>query len=229
MSSSDAELWERFLAHAERALAKPTFDAEERAVKISVAATLRAAFASAREGGEWLQLVKQAFQDGLAVNMTTRAHRDWFKAWAAADAESLGGALAAFTDQGADAEEVFGAFASAAAEAEMKHSLGGPPGVVLALGSLFNFAVDTESLPLVRPWHFGTLEEILGSTSEAEAADPAAYPWHLQFAREVGRRLGFGGRRPRHDRRPEPDLHRSARAPVLVRRPPLPHWLPATT
>jgi hypothetical protein len=191
--AENGELWQRFLAHADRALAKPTFDAEERDLKIQIAAQLQAALATARDGGPWLPAVKAAFQEGQLMNLTVGSHRDWFKAWAAVDSESLRGALAAFLDQDAAVEQRFVSFARAADEIEAEEGIGAPPGAVLALGSLFNFAVEPGSAPLVRPWHFGKLEEILGFERTSAASDLAAYPEHLAFAHQVCARLERSG------------------------------------
>ena len=184
--------WEQFLAHVKRARAKPTFDAEERDLKIRIAAQLRDALADARDGGDWLVAIKAAFQEGLLTGLTLRAHRDWFKAWAAAAPDSLSDALGAFTTADADPEERFASFANAAADFEASGSSDAPPHAVLALGSLFNFATDPASLPLVRLWHYDKLEQILGfEVRSPELA--AAYPQHLAFAREVRSRIEESG------------------------------------
>src|SRR6187431_2868132 len=130
-------MWEQFLAHAARARAKPTFDIEERDLKIQLAEQLRAALAVARDGGEWLAAIKAAFQEGLIIDLTVRVHRDWFKEWAAADPDSLEQALAGFTDVGTSAEEKFASFAQAAARLEATGAKA-PAAAVMALGSLFN-------------------------------------------------------------------------------------------
>jgi hypothetical protein len=179
------------LAHAARARAKPTFDAEERDVKVRVAAQLRAALASANGSGEWEPAVRAAFQEGLLADMTVRAHRDWFKEWAAADSEALGAALGAFMSEGASAEERFGAFARAAASYEQGEGADAPPAAVLALGSLFNFATDPQALPLMREWHFTELERILGFEVPPGLDD--GYPAHLAFAERVRARLEESG------------------------------------
>jgi hypothetical protein len=192
VNANGARMWQQFLAHVERARAKPAFDIEERELKIPIAEQLRAALASARDGREWLADVKAAFQEGLVINLTVRAHRDWFREWAAADPESLGRALGTFADSGSSAEERFSSFAQAAASFEATGSAETPPAAILALGSLFNFATDPESLPLVRQWHFEQLEQILGYEIPSTAPE-VAYPTHLAFAAEVRARMEESG------------------------------------
>ena len=75
-----ANNWGQFLAHVKRARAKPTFDAEERDLKVQIAAEVREALELARDGGDWLRAMNAAFQAGLLIDMTVRAHRNWFKA-----------------------------------------------------------------------------------------------------------------------------------------------------
>jgi len=192
VNADEARLWKQFLAHAKRARAKPTFDEEERNPKTQIAEQFRAALANARNGNEWLPAIKTAFQQGLLFNLTVRAHRDWLREWAAADPESLGHALGAFTDSAIGADERFAAFAQAAATFEATEAAETPPAAILALGSLFNFAIEPESLPLVRQWHFEQLEQILGY--EIRSASPeAAYPQHLAFAGEVRARMEESG------------------------------------
>jgi hypothetical protein len=185
-------MWEQFLVHVARARAKPTFDIEERDLKIEVAEQFRAALANARDGGEWLAAIKAAFQEGLLINLTVRAHRDWFREWAAADPDSLGQALGGFTDVGTSAEEKFASFAQAAARVEATGAAEAPAAAVLALGSLFNFATDPTSLPLVRQWHFEQLEQILGYETPSGVPE-AAYPEHIAFAAEVRSRMEESG------------------------------------
>src|SRR5947209_8263527 len=98
MNAEGAKLWRRFLAHAARARAKPTFDAEERDWKLSTADQLREALQLAREEGEWLPIVKDVFSVGSNFNLTVPAHRSWFKAWAEAAPESLRSGLVNFVD-----------------------------------------------------------------------------------------------------------------------------------
>ena len=92
----------------------------------------------------------------------------------------------------AGAEERFASFAAAAEKLESSSGIAAPHGAVLALGSLFNFATDPASLPLVRMWHFETLEEILGFEARPDTIE-AAYSDHLAFAREVRSRMEESG------------------------------------
>jgi hypothetical protein len=193
MSSSNESLWTRFLAHSASARAKPTFDFEERDRKLEIAAQLEGALALARDRGPWLDAVKAAFQEGLLIDLTVPRHRDWFKAWAAADPESLASSLTGFLDRDSEARERLDSFARAAAAVESGGATAAPPGAVLALGSLFNFAAEPESLPLVRPWHFAELQRILGFEPESEATEVAAYAEHLAFAEQVRERLEQSG------------------------------------
>jgi hypothetical protein len=191
VNADETRLWDQFLAHAKRARAKPTFDTEEREPKIQIAEQFRAALAVARDGGEWLPAVKAALQGGLLINLTVRAHRDWFREWAATDPELLGQALGGFVDATVSAEERFASFARAAGKFEATGAAT-PPAAVLALGSLFNFATEPESLPLVREWHFRQMEKLLGYETRPVAPE-VAYPQHLAFAGEVRSRMEEAG------------------------------------
>ena len=183
MKVERAQLWDQFLAHAKRARAKPTFDGEERDWKLSVAAQLRDAFEAARDGGDWVGIVNRVFSTGLDFNLTVPSHKKWFRTWAEAEPEALGAALAGFLNADAAPEERFAVFANVAAE--LGGSAGSAPAAhaVLALGSLFNFALEPEALPMMRAWHFAKLEQILEPES-AVALTPEvdAYAGHLAFA-----------------------------------------------
>jgi glycosyl transferase family 92 len=192
MKTKGTELWNRFLAHASRARGKPTFDAEERDPKLQVAEQLRLALTAAKERGDWSEAVLAALREGELSNLTSKGHRRWFKAWASADPESLRGALAAFLEPATKPEERLASFDGCATEVEAKGVAAEQPGTALVLGSLFNFAIDPESLPLVRPWHFAKLEQILGFGPTPEAA-ASAYPEHLAFARLVRSRMEASG------------------------------------
>jgi hypothetical protein len=185
MNAESAKLWRRFLAHAARARAKPTFDAEERDWKLSTADQLREALRSARDGGEWLPIVKEVFSiGGSNFNLTVPAHRDWFKAWAEAEPESLRNALVNFLDREKTPEHRLAAFARAADEVEATARIAPDANGILALGSLFNFALEPETLPMMRTWHFAMLEQILEPESGRVSSLPvdAAYARHLEFA-----------------------------------------------
>jgi hypothetical protein len=62
MNPERGRQWERFLEYSALARAKPTFDAEERDWKLRIAERLQETFRAAREGGEWLELLKKAYR-----------------------------------------------------------------------------------------------------------------------------------------------------------------------
>jgi predicted O-methyltransferase YrrM len=192
------ENWELFLAYA-RARAKTAFDAQERDRKFKFAEGLRGALESARQGGQWLPVLDRVLAPDSARRLSAPQHRLWLSAWASADEKSLREALIGFLDASLEPEARFERFARVAEEAEAAGRTESGEGtelmrVVLALGSLFNFALAPQDLPMILPILFERLERVLGYDPRSDAPVTERYGNHLAFARELlggMRKAGF--------------------------------------
>ncbi|OLE20827.1 MAG: hypothetical protein AUI36_34675, partial [Cyanobacteria bacterium 13_1_40CM_2_61_4] len=122
---------------------------------------------------------------GRPYSLTDRRQNQWLQNWAGADEGSLTRGLVGFLEEGVGAEVRFGTFARAAEEAELAGKIEPDAGAVLAFGSLFNFAVEPESLPVVDAALFGQLEEVLGAGLGEGLPVIEQYARHLEFARRL--------------------------------------------
>lgn len=181
----------RLAPYAARAMAKPTFDVDEREWRLDIAARLRAAVEAARAGGAWLEALDAAtrrFRDQWYG--APRAHEiEWLKMWASTDPESLRSALAALGADGNSAEGRFAAFAAFAEEARENAGLARDERSALVTGALLNFALAPKELPLIRPNMFGLLESLLDRQPSPDASAADQYASHLRFGRELQNRL----------------------------------------
>lgn len=109
---------------------------------------------------------------------------DQIEGWAASDEESLRQALLVFVDgRGLGGEERFRRFAEAAkAACEAGHLEWSPP-TVLRFGSMLNFALAPDSLPLAQGHGFVQLEHTLGYATKQSSPLGEQYEKHLAFAR----------------------------------------------
>ena len=182
----------RFLAYAARARANPKFDLEEREHRLEIAERLRGMLEAVRDG--YFSLVPRAeHADPLPTvffgtygarpyALTLESEHAWLKAWAAADKDSLRDALIAFVG-GGDAEPRFAHFSGLAEKLHADGLVETDPATVLAFGSLFNFAVEPGSLPVIRGPLFKQLERRLGYSTATGASAADQYGHHLAFAR----------------------------------------------
>jgi Glycosyltransferase family 92 len=182
----------RFLAYAARARANPKFDLEEREHRLEIAERLRGMLEAVRDG--YFSLVPRAeHADPLPTvflgtygarpyALTLESEHAWLKAWAAADKDSLRDALIAFVG-GGDAEHRFAHFSGLAEKLHADGLVETDPATVLAFGSLFNFAVEPGSLPVIRGPLFKQLERRLGYSTASGASAADQYGHHLAFAR----------------------------------------------
>jgi hypothetical protein len=113
------------------------------------------------------------------------------KRWARFDPASLWQALDRFAAEECGPLERFAAF-----EEEVENA---PPDVrvsaegIVVIGSLLNFALAPETLPILRPAAFARVEEALGSASDPHSAPAGRYESHLAFAQRVSERLQAAG------------------------------------
>lgn len=183
------EAWARFIGYVAHSRAKPEFDAEERDHRFEIARALREILETLREDprslAERLEAVFRGTYNRPHYELTLRHQNDWLKGWAATDEASLTRALAGFQNLDDDPVSRFAHFAQSADEAQAAGTIEPDPGMVLAFGSLFNFAVQPESLPVIRRSLFRRLERVLGRQPEPAASIIEQYERHLRFAREL--------------------------------------------
>jgi hypothetical protein len=197
------ERWTRMLDHVRAVRARPTFDDFERGYRLDVAAQMRAVLELAVSGEPWLprfRAVTTSIVRHHPYDLTQRTHEGWFVR--TSDAEALGRSLACFLDTSRAPVERFEAFVQAAAK-ERPGLLSPPADLanrerarydgVLALGSLFNFAVAPEELPVIRPRLFDLLEQTLGYEWTYRISLPEQYVRHVSFADHVRERLAGAG------------------------------------
>jgi hypothetical protein len=192
------EAWSRFLEYAAHARTKPTFDLEERQPKLEMAARLRESLEAARDGGDWAHLLRRALRppdrhpfEPPRYKLVPPRQIRWLNAWAARDPESLRGPLVGFLDSERDPVERFARFAQAA-ERETPpgddHAVALARPATLTLGSLFNFSVAPETLPIVRG-SFWQVQELLGIEGSGDTSLVDRYTAQLEFARDLRERL----------------------------------------
>jgi hypothetical protein len=130
---------------------------------------------------------------GRPFSLTIADENRWLQTWAAADEASLTRGLLGFTEVGEDAEGRFAAFARAADEAQAAGKIVPDAGAVLAFGSLFNFAIEPQTLPVTRAELFERLERMLGHELPADASVTEQYAHHLEFARSLEKQMKTDG------------------------------------
>jgi hypothetical protein len=113
------------------------------------------------------------------------------KRWARFDPNSLWQALDRFVAEERSPLERFAAFAEETDKAppEVRVSAEG----VVAIGSLLNFALAPESLPILRRESFVRVEDALGSAPDPKASPVEQYENHLAFAGRVRQRFEEAG------------------------------------
>jgi Glycosyltransferase family 92 len=197
--------WSRFLEHAAHARTKPTFAVEERQPKLATAAALRRTLETARDGGEWPALLAEALRPRSPNPFEANRNRvvpprqaRWTNEWARREPDAVREVLAGFLDQGAQPIERFAAFAAVAEPAiAAGRTDDDPEGVLgltatLTLGSLFTFAVEPESLPIVRGY-LDQLRVLLGVEPAAGTGLVERYGDQLAFAQEAATRMNAHG------------------------------------
>jgi Glycosyltransferase family 92 len=198
----DEDRWARLLEHLGRIWSSPTFEAEERTYRLEIAEELRRIVELASAGSPWterIDAVLSGVSGGRRYNLTEWLHRRWIRQLPSP--EALGLAIGGFLDAGSDPVERFTSFVRAAEDQQPK--LRTPPeqleepdpdrDAVLSFGSLFNFACDPENLPIVRPDAENLVQRTLGCGSTFRISLVEQYERHLDFAKDVERRLREGG------------------------------------
>jgi hypothetical protein len=199
LQQSGDDRWARMLDHVGRIRSSPAFDPTEREYRLEVAAAVRRVLELAVAGEPWLPSFRALTSRticGRPYDLTQRAHEGWLVR--SADPQRLGRSLACFLDSSRGAVERFEAFVRAAAQErpallappeELTNRESGRDDGVVALGSLFNFAVTPEELPAINPRLFNLLEQTLGYEWTFRRSLADQYTHHLAFAADVAARL----------------------------------------
>jgi Glycosyltransferase family 92 len=185
--------WSRFLDYAARARSKPAFDVEEREWKLEVAAELCSAVAdNARAGDQIPRLLELLNRPRLPFLLAT-AQRRLLGEWGERDAASMRAALAPFADPALDPAQRIARFAVGVERVDRRDDEPHQSSVV-AIGSVFNFAADPESLPIVRTGSFRRLAKIVGIEVDwGDGSAVALYEGALDFTRRIRAELEAAG------------------------------------
>ena len=184
--------WSRVVRGMLGTLRDPEFDERERDYKLVVAERLRNAIEAALRGHPtWSETLREAL--GPPNNLTNWRVDDRLLRWVADpdSTESARGAVAQFADVDRSAQARFDAFAAAA------KSRGLTPGAILSLGSLLNFAVEPERLPIMRSMTLGAVRKEVGEHPVSSLPVEEQYRAHLNFCEEADKRLVDAGGTPR--------------------------------
>ena len=184
--------WGRVVRGMLNTLSDPEFDERERDYKLVVAERLRDAINAALRGHPtWGETLREAL--GPPNNLTNWRVNDRLLRWIADpdSTESARGAVAQFGEVGRSAQARFDAFAAAA------RSRGLTPGAILSLGSLLNFAVEPDRLPIMRSMTLGAVRKEVGEHPVNSLPVEEQYREHLNFCEEAEKRLVSTGGTPR--------------------------------
>jgi hypothetical protein len=188
--------WESFACHAREILSRPRFDEGYRDWKHRLADDVRTLLVSERDTDRWLAglgLIVPAqfdFRD-YRLDLPTARQTNWLKRWARFDADSLWTTLDRFVETAGDPVERFAVFSNAAEKAPDEVRV--HPSGVMVMGSLLNFALAPESLPIIRPTPFAWAEEALGVELKPGASPAELYETHLDFAVRAREHLEAAG------------------------------------
>lgn len=176
-SSNDELEW--FLRRAAEVRASPRFE-NERAERSAFAARLRELL----EAAERADALRPSLRRLAALKYWPSHLGDQVEGWATSDEQSLRQALLVFVNgQGLGAEERFRRFAEAVKAACAGGHLEWSPSIVLRFGSMLNFALAPDSLPLTQGHGFGQMEQTLGYVPREGKTIVEQYEHHIAFAR----------------------------------------------
>jgi glycosyl transferase family 92 len=188
-----SQAWASFSSYAAWALVNPKFDLEQREYRLEIAQRFRGLLRAVRDGSllfdPGLESVFLGAFGGRHYKLTVPRQNEWLNSWAKADEELLARAMIAFTGHGDDAVARFERFAALAEEAVSAGKIDADPGATLAFGSLFNFAIEPESLPVIRNRLFTRLQRILGLKPITQESVVDQYRYHLEFATSLHEEL----------------------------------------
>ena len=178
--------WTDFIAWAQRARAKPTFDLEEREYRFAVAAAVRDLVAAAESGAPLAgpaAAVVERVTDSLEM-VIPAPQVGQLAAWAEADEEGLARTLRVLAEPAEGPEARFARF-EIGAPADLKAAVG--------LGSLLVFGFAPERVPVVRPGDHRRLAALLGEDEPPVSSPREQYGHGLAFAATVETALRDAG------------------------------------
>jgi glycosyl transferase family 92 len=184
-----ADRWQAFARYAAWVRGKPTWDAEERQRRLVVVPRLREAVRLAADDGAWTEALLDVITspDLSRADLTLPGHREWLRPWVESDPGGLRDALAGFADPAAPPVARFERWSRICGDAISAGRVADRRDARLAVGALFNFAADPETVPFVRQRPFRTLPGLLGEDAGED------YAAHLSFAETVTVRLASLG------------------------------------
>src|ERR1035437_2085904 len=169
VSESEAEegdRWDAFVRWGTRFSAEPTYGANEREYKLTIAGRLREARAALEDSEDWWPVIRKAF--GSPNNLTPWRLNDDFLKWLKADPDAGKVALRAAWEAGADVSQRIRAIV-AALPAEVATGRG----TRLALASFLQLAMDEHQWPVYRWTPASTAYRLTGNDGPAKGDDEA--------------------------------------------------------
>jgi Glycosyltransferase family 92 len=183
--------WRAFVDWSRRALAKPTFDAEERDYRVAVASAGRELIAVSADGqplGDLANALEERAMSSRYTLLPARALAE-LSSWSEHDPDGLSSALRALLAAGDDPTRRLEGFL-----AEATRARGGEFEIAaLLIGSLLNFALSPHDVPVVRSARYASLRERLGKPFVPASSLLEAYARDLAFAGEIDAALRAGG------------------------------------
>ena len=189
--------FERLASFAAYVRANPRFDHEERDCKHAIVETVRDLLEAGRNGapiGASLErLAAQSDDARRPYHLLTPPAIRVISGWADQDEPSLARALARCGEQRDSPTERFAAFEDATSEAVRRGVVKEAPNAMMAFASLINFAVDPQSMPVVRNEAFQRLQRALGYDTSPPGSTVGRYLHHIEFARRLSAWLSDAG------------------------------------
>lgn len=174
--------WTKLIQAAVRSFADPEFDERERKYKIAIATRIREIMLDSQRATTWIDDLRRALSSerfyNHRYNLTTHWDHTWLLKLDGDQANAVAGAFDAYlsTEDPVDRMAVWATTVKEFAPEENQR-----PGSVIALGSVFNFAIDPTQLPIVKAFPFSDAERATGF--KVVNSDPAAtYAQHLEFS-----------------------------------------------
>jgi predicted O-methyltransferase YrrM len=174
---------ELFLPGAAYVRRNPRFEAE-RDRKLELAGRLRSLMTAVESGAEFrsrLDALLSSLPEPDWPPLVSETHSRWLKVLASSHEASFRQGLAGFLSSTDDPVQRFDRFVRTTKAAGIDER----PRAALAFGSLFNFAVEPRSLPIIQPRLFERIEQRLGWQRIAEGGLTERYEDHLAFARNI--------------------------------------------
>ena len=190
------ERWEAFLRHAAYVLRNPRFEPEERDRMFEVARRGRVLLEAAR-GDEPLlaplnSFLERVFDPERVYNLVDEELEHATRGWALSDEDQLRCALRCFLKEGDEPEARLAAFVEAS-EAPRPADIAASTVMLMTLGSLLNFVVDPESVPVVGLGRFShQLTLLKGFDPDRSGPLAQQYRQQLDFARSLPAAMNEG-------------------------------------